>query len=179
MNNENEHDQTLLSWKAPLRPFKKRSPVVLRFFLAIALLISAVIFFFGDTVTILPVWALLFLFYIFAITPPPIVENKITKFGVETSAGIMMRWDMLSHYYFLDRFGYKVCVLVTHAPYNAHTYLVMPSDDTTSAQLGTVLSQHLMYVSKPPVTITDKLINLFSKIVPETEDKTDNATATT
>jgi len=167
---ENEHDQTLLSWSAPLRPFKKRSPVVIRFFLAVALLLSAIIFFFGDAVTILPIWAVLFLFYIFAITPPPQVENRVTMFGVETSGGIMLRWDALSHYYFIDRFGYTVCVLVTHGPYFAHTYLVV-SDEQTKTQLNSVLSKHLMFMAKPPITLTDKLIGLFSKIVPDVEDK--------
>jgi hypothetical protein len=81
-------DQTLMVWKAPLRPYKKRSTILLRFFLAVALLVSAIVFFFGDLVTIVPIWALLFLFYIFAITPPPIVDNRITVFGVET-AGVM------------------------------------------------------------------------------------------
>lgn len=167
---ETEHDQTLLSWSAPLRPFKKRSPVVMRFFLAVALLLSAVIFFFGDAVTILPIWAVLFLFYIFAITPPPQVENRVTTFGVETSGGIMLRWDALSHYYFIERFGYTVCVLVTHGPYFAHTYLVV-SDEQTKNQLGSILSKHLMFMTKPPITLTDKLIGLFSKIVPDIEEK--------
>ena len=64
-NETNEvQDQTLFVWKAPLRPYKKRSTTLLRFFLAVALLVSAVVFFFGDLVTILPIWALLFLFYI-------------------------------------------------------------------------------------------------------------------
>lgn len=168
---DTEHDQTLLSWNAPLRPFKKRSTVVMRFFLAIALLLSAVIFFFGDAVTILPIWAVLFLFYIFAITPPPLVENRVTTFGVETSGGIMLRWDALSHYYFTERFGYVVCVLVTHGPYFAHTYLVVP-DDQTKSQLSVILSKHLMFMTKPPVTLTDRLIGLFSKIVPDNEEKT-------
>ncbi|MFO0703440.1 MAG: hypothetical protein U0525_01820 [Patescibacteria group bacterium] len=174
---ESEHDQTLLAWKAPLRPFKKRSPVVMRFFLAIALLLTAIVFFFGDMVTVLPIWAVLFLFYIFAITPPPIIENRITKFGVETSAGFMVRWDALSHYYFQERFGYTVCVLVTHGPYYAHTYIVVP-DEQTKATLAGILSQHLMFVTKPPVTLTDKLIGIFSKIVPEESQREEGQAAT-
>lgn len=158
-------DQTVFVWKAPLRPYKKRSTILLRFFLAVALLVSAVVFFFGDLVTILPIWALLFLFYIFAITPPPIVDNRITVFGVET-AGVMLRWDVLSHYYFDERLGYQVLVLVTHGPYYAHSYLVLPDNETKST-VNAILNQHLMLMTNPPKTVTDKIIRFFSALIPE------------
>lgn len=158
-------DQTLFVWKAPLRPYKKRSTTLLRFFLAVALLVSAVVFFFGDLVTVIPIWALLFLFYIFAITPPPVVDNRITVFGVET-AGVMLRWDVLSHYYFDERLGYKVLVLVTHGPYFAHSYLVLP-DDGVKAAVNSILNQHLMLMTNPPKTTTDRLVAFFSALIPE------------
>lgn len=162
---DDSHDQILYQWKAPLRPFKKRTVALMRFFVALALLLSAFIFFFGDLVTLLPLWAMLFLFYVFAITPPPIVESRLTRFGVE-SAGVFIRWEMLSHYYFVERFGYTVLTLVTHGPYYAHTYLVLP-DLTTQKQAAAILSKHLMYLSKPPRTLTDKLISLLSHLIPE------------
>lgn len=158
-------DQVLVVWKAPMRPFKKRSVTLMRFFLALVFLVSILIFFIGDLITLLPVWALLFLFYVFAITPPPIVESKLTKFGVETN-GVLLRWEVLSHYYFIDRFGYRVLVLVTHGPYYAHSYLVVPDDDT-KRRIVEVLNKHLMYLSKPPRTLTDHIIEIFSKLVPE------------
>ncbi len=158
-------DQTLFTWSAPLRPFKKRSTTLLRFFLAVALLISAVVFFFGDLVTVVPIWALLFLFYIFAITPPPIIENRITVFGVET-AGVMLRWDALSHYYFDERLGYRLVVLVTHGPYYAHSYLVMPDEDTR-IKVSKILNQHLMCLTNPPKTFTDKIIRFLYGLIPE------------
>lgn len=179
---QKQEDQTIYSWKAPLRPFRRRSTTLLRFFLALALLISAIVFFFGDLVTIIPVWALLFLFYVFAITPPPIVESHITRFGVETM-GVSLRWGALSHYYFVDRFGYQILVLVTHGPYYAHSYLVMPDIDTRNTING-ILNQHLMFLKSPPVTFTDKVIKILSKLVPEDvveeskQVKTDTITTT-
>ena len=158
-------DQTLLVWKAPLRPFKKRSVALLRFFLAVALLVSAVVFFFGDLVTIVPIWALLFLFYIFSITPPPTVENRITVFGIE-NAGVMLRWDVLSHYYFDERFGFQTLVLVTHGPYFAHSYLVIPSEEIRVG-VNAILNQHLMFMTNPTKTFTEKLVRFLSALVPE------------
>lgn len=162
---ESPQDQTLYAWKAPLRPFKKRSTALLRFFLAVALLVSAVVFFFGDMVTVVPIWAILFLFYIFSVTPPPTVENRITLFGIE-NAGVTLRWDILSHYYFDERLGFRVLVLVTHGPYFAHSYLVVPDEDTKN-RVHTILSQHLMYITNPQKTFTDRLVKFFSALVPE------------
>jgi hypothetical protein len=168
---EASHEQTILMWSAPLRPFKKRSFVLIRFFFAIALILSAIVFFVGDLITILPIWAILFLFYIFAITPPPIVENRVTALGIETGGGIVLRWNALSYYYFTERLGYTICVVVGHSPYNTHTYLVVDTSETRTA-LDRVLAEHLMRVSKPPKTFVDKAVSVFSSLVPEVSDAT-------
>src|SRR3989338_10184563 len=118
--NESEQDlpgeknpQVVFSWKAPLRPYMQKSPKIIRFYLALALLISLIIFFFGDRIILIPVWALFFIFYVFTVTPPPDIEHKITPFGIET-AQTPLRWDVLDHFYFNPRFGYDVLVLITH-----------------------------------------------------------------
>jgi len=96
---ESPNPQLVFSWKAPLRAYKKRSKIILRFYIAVALLLSAIIFFFGDKILLIPIFTLLFLFYVLTITPPPEVENKITTFGLE-AAGINLRFEILSHFYF-------------------------------------------------------------------------------
>ncbi|MDO9028554.1 MAG: hypothetical protein Q7U68_06825, partial [Candidatus Roizmanbacteria bacterium] len=90
----NENPQVIFSWKAPLRPYKKRSAIILRFYLAVALLLSLIMFFFGDKILLIPIWALVFIFYVLTITAPPDVENKITTFGVD-AAGVTLRWEVL------------------------------------------------------------------------------------
>lgn len=159
------NEQVLYSWTAPLRPYKKRSSSLLRFFLALSLILSVFVVLFGDLITLLPVWALMFLFYVFAITPPPRVENRITRFGVE-AAGVTLRWDMLSHYYFGSRFGYDILTLVGHAPYRAHSYLTIESDEVKRGVVP-ILNEHLMFLSKPPHTFMDRLIALLSQVVPD------------
>jgi hypothetical protein len=166
---ELQNVQTVFSWKAPLRPYKKRSSTILRFYLAITLLLSLIIFFFGDKILLVPLWALVFLFYTLTITPPPDVENKITKFGVEV-AGVTLRWESLSHFYFSSRFGYGVLTVVSHAPYFYHAYAVVP-DEETKKQLMHLLSEHLIYKDKPEKTFTDRIIDWFSGLIPNDEEK--------
>lgn len=164
-----QNPQIVFSWKAPLRPYKKRSRLVLRFYLAVALLLSLIVFFFGDKILLIPIWALLFLFYVLTITPPPEVENKITKFGIET-AGITLRWETLSHFYFSKRFGFDVLTLVSHAPYFYHAYLVVLNEEVKK-QLVLILSEHIVYQEKPQRSLTDKMVDWLSKLIPDEEEE--------
>jgi len=76
----------------------------------------------------LVIGTLLFIFYVFTVTPPTEITNKITKFGVET-AGINLRYADLDHYFFMKRFHYEILTLVTHPPYEYHAYLVIPNEE--------------------------------------------------
>lgn len=163
--------QVVFSWRAPLRPYKKQTGVVLRFYLAVAFLLSAIMFFFGDRILLIPIWAMVFLFYVLTITPPPDVENKITTFGID-AAGVTLRWEILSHFYFGKRFGFYTLTIVTRAPYFYHAYLVVPNKDI-KRKLTTLLSQHLVYQEKPQKTITDKMLDALSSLIPdESEEET-------
>lgn len=157
--------QTLLSWKAPLRAYKKRSAGVLRFYIALALLLSLIVYFFGDTIIILPIWALVFLFYVLTITPPPEIEHKITRFGIAT-AGNTYRFDTLSHFYFTKKFDHHVLVVVGRAPYFFHLYLVM-SDEVVRHEVTKILSTHLIFQEDPHKTLTDKIVGVLTALMPE------------
>ena len=161
--------QVLYSWRAPLRAYKKRSKNVLRFYLAVAFLLSLIIFFVGDRILIIPIWAVLFLFYVLTITPPPDVENKITRFGIET-AGITLRWEFLSHFYFTERFGFAILTIVTNPPYNMHAFLVIPTREIKQSVMK-ILVEHIVYVDRPQLTLTDRLINWLSYFIPDDEEE--------
>ncbi len=163
-----QNPQVVFVWKAPLRAYKKRSKLVLRFYLAVTLLLSLVVFFFEDKILLVPIWSLLFLFYVLTITPPPEVENKITMFGVET-AGITLRFEALSHFYFTSRFGFYILTLVSHAPYFYHVYLVVPNEEIKKSLLS-LLSEHLVYQEKPQQGFTDRAINWLSRLIPDEEE---------
>ena len=164
--------QLIFSWKAPLRPYKKKSKKLLRFYIALALLLSLIVFFFGDKILLLPIWAVLFMFYVLTITPPPQVENHITQFGVE-SAGVTLRWENLSHFYFKKKFGFYVLTIISHPPYFYHIFLVVP-DEKTKDQLINILSQYLIYQQKPQRSFTEKLVDFFIGLMPEDEEEVES-----
>lgn len=160
--------QRIFTWKAPLRAFKKRGKNILRFYGALAFLLSLIVFFFGDKILLIPILTLLFLFYVLTITPPPEVENIITTFGIE-SAGVTLRWEFLSHFFFVTKMGVQVLTLVSNAPYYYHAYFVVPNEDIKK-ELISILSKHIMYVEKPQRTFTDRAIDWLSNLIPDDED---------
>lgn len=172
--NKEINPQIIFSWKAPLRPYKKRSRKITRFYLALAFLLSVIVFFFGDKVLLLPIWAVLFMFYVLTITPPPDVENRITHFGIE-SAGVTLRWEALSHFYFKKKFNFYVLTIVSQPPYFYHMFLVVP-DEETKNKLINLLSQYLIYQQKPQKSFTEKLVDFFIGLMPDDEEETKKKT---
>ncbi|MBI2051913.1 hypothetical protein HYT33_04095 [Candidatus Roizmanbacteria bacterium] len=163
-----ENPQIVFSWTAALRPYVKRSRQVIRFYIAVTLLISLIVLFFGDKILLIPLWTLLFIFYVFTVTPPPDIVNKITHFGVETAGPATLRWEVLSHFYFTKRFGHEMLTLVTHPPSLYHMYLVVPSEEVKK-KVTLLLSEHIVYLEKPRKTFTEKLIDWLSQFIPEEE----------
>jgi hypothetical protein len=164
-----KNPQVVYQWRAPLRPYKRRSALILRFYLTVAFLLSIIMFFFGDKILIIPIWALVFLFYVLTITPPPEVDNKITTFGIET-AGVTARFETLSHFYFGKRFGFYTLTVVSQPPYFYHLYVVIP-DEEVKNNLIKILSNHLIYQEKPQKTLTDRMLDFLSSLMPDDEEE--------
>ncbi len=168
--------QVIFSWKAPLRPYKKRSKKILRFYIALTLLVSLILFFFGDKILIIPAIAVFFAFYVFTVYPPPEVENKITQFGIE-SAGITVRWEVLSNFYFKKKFNFYVLTLVSHPPFFYHIFLVVPNEEVKK-RLMQLLSPHLIYQENPQKSFTERLVDFFISLMPEDSEEGKIATNT-
>lgn len=164
--NENMYSnpQTIFSWEAPLRAYKNESKGVLRFYLALALLLSLIVFFWGEKILVLPIWAMLFLFYTLTITKPPAVKNSITKFGL-TADSKTFRFDHLSYFYITKQFDYYMLVVVSHPPLSYHIYFVVPNEEIRDRVIE-ILSDYLVYQEHPRKTLTDKMIGVLSSLMP-------------
>lgn len=160
--------QVLYTWHGPLRAYIKRSRKVVRFYIALSVLLSLIVAFFGNFILLLPIWTLMFVFYVFTITPPPEVTTRITQFGIDTS-GTTLRWDYLSHFYFGQRFGYEILTVVTHPPYFDHFFIVIPNTEVKKTVIK-YLSEHIIYQEHPQKSAVDNMIDWCLKLVP-TEDE--------
>ena len=156
--------QTIFSWEAPLRAYKNESKGVLRFYLALALLLSLIVFFWGEKILVLPIWAMLFLFYTLTITKPPAVKNSITKFGIQADSKTY-RFDHLSYFYITKQFDYYMLVVVSNPPLSYHIYFVVPNEEIRDRVVD-ILSNYLIYQEHPQKTFTDKMIGALSNLMP-------------
>ena len=160
--------QIVYSWKAPIRAYKVRSKFVLKFFIAVSILLSLIVYFFSDIMLIVPIWSVLFLFYVFTITPPPIIENRITHFGIETQK-LKLPWEVISSFYFTKRFNFIILTITTKNPYRYHFYMIIP-DEKIHFEVSELLAQHVSFDQHPNLTFTEKLIDWISCLIPDDED---------
>lgn len=166
---EFENKQVLFSWVDPYRAYKKTSTGVLRFYIALALLLTLLVYLISEAILIFPIWAVLFLGYVLTITPPHEVEYKITLFGIEIS-GKMYQWELLSSFYFTKRFDYDILVIIGQPPYYEQLYLVV-SSQRDKEKIYEILQDKLIYIEKPSKSMTDKLANWVTTLMPEEADQ--------
>lgn len=157
--------QIIYSWAAPIRAYKKQTAGVLRFYAAVAVLLSLIVFFFREYILIVPIWTIMFLVYALTITPPENTNHAITKFGIHTARQIYP-WESLSHFYFIKKFDYDIVVVFTHMTFTHPLYLVVP-DTRTKNQVLQHLSHHLIYQESPNKTLTDKMAEWLTTLMPE------------
>ena len=91
--------------------------------------------------------------------------RKITRFGIE-AAGATLRWENLSHFYFKKRFGFVIITIVGVAPSFRHAYMVVPNEEIKN-RVFKILTEHIVFQEKPHKEITEKLVDILTKLIPE------------
>src|SRR3990167_2450241 len=145
-NTPDRKEEVLYSWKAPLRPFKKRDREFFTTVVVIAVLISLILFFLEGILPVAVIIALVFLVYVLSTVPPDEVEHKITNQGVHF-AGTRYVWENLRRYWFATRFGTQLLVVeATKAPWRIE--MVITSEDKENVKKA--LEKHLLFEEASP-----------------------------
>lgn len=168
-NHRKLNPQVIFSWEAPMRAYKKRSAGVLRFYAAVAVLLSIIAIFFREFVLIIPIWSVVFLIYVLTITPPPSIRNVFSKFGIET-AGSLYNWKDLSQFYFIKKFDYNILVITIQNNQIPPLYLVLPNTKTKN-RVFEILTEKLLYIEHPDMTLTDRFATWLTTLMPEEENQ--------
>ena len=163
----NQNPQTLYSWTAPLRAYKKKPAGVFKFYSAVAVLLTIILFFLREYILAIPIWATMFLIYALTITPPHDILNTITKFGIHTGSNAY-NWENLSHFYFIKKFDYHILVVFTKLSFGHPIYLVIPND-TVKKEVLHLLADHLIYQESPIKTFGDRVAEALTTLMPEEE----------
>jgi hypothetical protein len=100
-------EETIVSWRAPSRPFKKRNKQFYTTVATIVFLISLILFFAGQFLPIAVVISVAFLAYVLSSVPPHEVTNKISTYGIRIEDELYY-WEEMGRFWFEDKFQQKL-----------------------------------------------------------------------
>ena len=129
--------ETLLSWNAPGRPFRKRGKEFFATGLLITLLVEIILFLFSQYLLMLLVASLLFVAFALASTPPHNVRYTISTEGITIEDHFFL-WQELYDFYFKNREGADVLHVRTRAMIPGELTIPLDRvsrDDITQAML--------------------------------------------
>jgi hypothetical protein len=144
-------EELVYEWTAPTRPFKRQDRQFYTTIGSIIFLISLILLFAGQFLTIAVVIAIGFLVYVMSAVPPEMVRHQITTFGLRTDQQLYA-WEELGRFWITERMGQKV-IHVEAGRFPNHLSLLVGDGD--EAQLTEIFSQVLLN-QEPPQTTFDR-----------------------
>lgn len=155
-------EEVLLTWKAAVRPFKKRDRDYYTTIGAIAFLVIIILGFLKEFLLIAVVIAFAFVSYVFAAIPPEKTEHKLTNRGIR-STDRLYRWRDLRRYWFSEKFGQKMVVVQTAMLFPGQLLLML--GDADEAKIRRIFNERLPH-EEPEPTFLDKSARWLSDKVP-------------
>lgn len=155
--------KTLLSWKAPGRPFKKHTRSYFASLLLLTILIEVILFLFSQYALMTVIAALVFLAFALAITPPANFQYRISTEGVMVEDHFFL-WKELYDFYFKKRNGIAVLHIRTYAMIPGELTLTL--GDLTEDHIKQVILPYLPYREYIKPTIMEKSADWLSKNFP-------------
>lgn len=164
---EKEHNpyevQTLLSWVAPGRPFRKKHKSYFASVLLIALLVEVILFLFSQYALMAVVISLVFLTFVLATTPPANFHYRISTEGIMVEDHFFL-WKELYDFYLKKRNGINVIHIRTEAFLPGEITLTL--GDLDPEHVKQVLLPYLPYREYVKPTFTEKSADWLEKNFP-------------
>ncbi len=154
--------KTLLTWKSPARPFKKRDREYFTTIGAIVFLLAVILLFLKEWLLIAVIIALMFVAYILSSVPPEETEHKITTRGVFTG-NRHYDWENLNKFWFSER--WKQAILHVETKLRFPGQLTVLLGETDKEEIEKALSKYLT-LEQPEPTWMDNAADWLAKKVP-------------
>lgn len=158
-----EQEETLLSWKSPSRPFKKREKEFFTTIGAIVFLLAVILVFVKEFLLIGAIVSLAFVAYVLATIPPEIVEHRITTLGID-SAGHFYKWADLISFWFGQRWNQEILYISSKLKFPGR--LVILIDQKDKEKIKSELSEYLTFKEKPVTNWMDNAAKWLGEKVP-------------
>jgi len=159
--------RTLLEWKSPSRPFKRKEKDYFKTLGAVLFLICVVLLFFREWLLISAIGAFYFITYVFGRFPPEEVGHKITTQGVITGGQVYL-WRELSDFWFTQNYEQpilNVTVLPTGKLRLSGRLLILLGGQP-EVKVKEALAKYLPYREIPEKTWVDNAAGWLSRKIP-------------
>ena len=165
---EPREERTLLSWKAPGRPFKRRDRDYYTTIGAIVFLVTIILLFLKEWLLIAVMIALAFVAYVLASVPPEETKHVVSNRGLRTGEKLY-KWQELWRFWFEEKWKQKMMVVETRLKFPRRLLLML--GDTDEETVRGVMKEFLI-LEKPEPTFMDKAADwLVDKVPLESEER--------
>lgn len=145
--------RTLLSWRAPTRPFRKKDRSYYTTVIILIVLISLIALLAGEKMLIGVLLSIGFVIYVLNFVPPEEVENRISTQGI-TIGDHFYHWQELDSFWFEEKEGHNVLSVLTNLRFPG--MLIILLDGVDEEEVKRICVRFLPYHEIPPKTLMDK-----------------------
>lgn len=147
---EAEEIKTLLSWKAPARPFKKKDRSYYTTIAILVILLIMIAFLAREFLLIGVLLSLAFVAYVLAFVPPHEINYRISTQGITIGEDFYF-WHFLDSFWFKEKDGSKVLHVATRFRFPAQLMLVLgpPAGGQNEEKVKKIVARFLPFVEVP------------------------------
>lgn len=156
-------EETLVTWEAPSRPFKKRNKQFFSTVFIIAVLVALILFFAGQVLPVALVISVVFLVYVTAMIPPQNVSVKLTNYGfyIDKEA---YAWYEMGRFWFEKKQGFDTLQIELGRFPNRLSLVLLEGVTPSKENLELVLSEVLLKEKPKPTAFEKASLWLSDKI---------------
>lgn len=154
---------TLLEWKAPGRPFRKRTKQFYLTAILIMLLVEIILFLFSEYVLMAVVVALVFVSFALATIPPRDFNYKISSEGIMIEDKFFL-WQELYDFYFKKAEGINTVRVRTQSYFPGELTLTLGNED--EGKIKQAILPYLPFREYIKPTFTEKSADWLAKNFP-------------
>lgn len=159
----NRSIETLLTWKAPGRPFRKRGKEYYLTSLLVTTLIEIIAFLFGQYMLMLLIASFVFLVFVLATIPPHDFTYRLSTEGISMEDHFYL-WQELYDFYFKKKEGVETLHVRTQAFLPGE--LIIPLGHADKEHIKNILLQVLPYREIMKPTFMEKSADWLAKTFP-------------
>lgn len=160
-------EETLLTWAASSRVFKRRSREFYSTVAALVLLLSVILFFAKEFLLIGVILAMGFVSYVLASVPPENVKHSLTNKGIRTD-GKLYPWQELGRYWWETK--WKQSYVTIETPGKIPNALILVVGDETKDSVDEIVKKYLVNEKPAPNWFDNAATWLQQKIPLESDD---------